>query len=190
MVDIVHQATLFCFVVDEEMYQGRQRYCEIPFRNFMDKHGKETEKEYLKHIQDTKRYGAGVGSANQKVNLALQKEQDEQDKKLLEMKEDEEENAEIEEQVGLSEINPKEGNMSGGKLTRKPSGFTKAGTIHMDVTQNESLIKTQKGETTFLDLALDKANQSNGKSTTSLKTIKKVDDDTNKIDDSKKGDET
>ena len=36
---------IFCFIVDEEMYKGRQRYAEPWIREYMNKIGKENDKK-------------------------------------------------------------------------------------------------------------------------------------------------
>jgi hypothetical protein len=71
-------------VADEEMFQGRQRYCEEIMRNFMDKYGWETEKSYLQNIQGVGRI-VGVAHADGRANKKLK------DDELQMLKEEEEE---------------------------------------------------------------------------------------------------
>lgn len=198
MVDIIHEATLYCFVADEEMYQGRQRFCEIPFRNFMDKYGKETEKAYLKHIVDTKRYGAGVGKdVNVKVNKALQKEHDEQINKLLEQREEDEENN------GVFDDLAKPGKEAQGQPQTSELPFnglkqphTNADQFDVTLTDNakaDSLLLPEKGENLFVKSGIFEAVKNAEKSSKTLKTNKddkKNDDTLNNTGDIKKnGDE-
>ena len=41
---------IYCFVLDEEMFQGKQKYCEEDLKEFIDSLSKETEKTFLKKV--------------------------------------------------------------------------------------------------------------------------------------------
>lgn len=43
ILDIVPDALLICFVADEEMFSGRQRFADTDLKELMDAYGKEAE---------------------------------------------------------------------------------------------------------------------------------------------------
>lgn len=47
---------VLCFVADEEMFQGSQRFAEPKLRAFFNLYGEESEKKYLKNVVRQERF--------------------------------------------------------------------------------------------------------------------------------------
>lgn len=56
MIDYSFELMVFCFVADEEMFQGSQRFSEPKLRAFFNLYGHETEKKYLQNVVQQERF--------------------------------------------------------------------------------------------------------------------------------------
>jgi hypothetical protein len=52
LIDYSYEVMVFCFMADEEMFQGDQRFAKEKVTEYFNLHGKESEKAYLKNVQN------------------------------------------------------------------------------------------------------------------------------------------
>jgi len=55
VIDYCLEVVVFCFIADEEMYQGDQRYAEDYITKIMNRYGEEAERDYLKNVEKQER---------------------------------------------------------------------------------------------------------------------------------------
>ena len=174
MIDYCYELMVLCFMSDEEMFQGDQRFAQPKLTEFFNKYGTESERAYLKNIEavgmerrvprekTAKKKGKKAGGLNQIVPLekdggenSSEEEIDDQDQAKTrgeyimammekERKKKEERDREIEERRKAEEENEAFG---GGKKKKKIElqGDTVAGNL-LKMVQRQAINTTAKDD--------------------------------------------
>lgn len=56
LIDYSFELMVYCFIADEEMFQGTQRFADQKLRAFFDQFGQESEKKFLKNVVRQERF--------------------------------------------------------------------------------------------------------------------------------------